>query len=212
MPQGDLIKGSSPIVFITQLREPIARAMSQYRFWVNRRIDVSGPEAFLKHPVSKNFQVKKIAGCEDLDLAMENITKYFMLAGIVEDFDSFLVLLAQQLELPLEKFVYRKKNVNNDRGHVSVPQDFADRLHERNQLDLKLYNWVKSVLLREYVERYSGDFASDLQAFKSIQRSAVHARIKPLVDSVYRNAYIKPISGLIRVTNGLPYVGSYAVE
>lgn len=212
VPYGDLIDGSHSIRFITQLRDPVARAISQYRFWVNKKIDQSGPDAFLQHPVSHNFQVKKLAGCENLDLAIENVTNHFMLAGTVEDFDAFLVLLAQQLDMPLERFVYRKQNVDTTDRALKIPKTFKDHLRECNQLDQRLYDWVKTEFLADRVDNYAGNFPADLKKFQTLQQAVPHRTVAPIIDSVYRNAYLKPVSGLIRFLNGLPYSGSYAVE
>jgi hypothetical protein len=167
-------------------------------------------EAFLKHPASKNFQVKKLAGCENLDLAKENISKYFLLAGTVNQFDAFLVLLAKKLEMPLELFTYDKQNVDANPQQLTMPELFFDGLRERNQLDQELYDWIDTKLFPEYVAEYPDDFSSDLAEFRLLQQVASRPRVKPAIDFVYRNAYLKPVSGIIRVFNGLPYQGSYS--
>jgi hypothetical protein len=169
-------------------------------------------EAFLKHPSSQNFQVKKIAGCEDLDLAKENISKHFMLAGTVDQFDEFLVLLAEKLGMPLDLFTYRKQNVDTGSRHVQMPDSFFDQLRERNRLDQKLYEWIETKLLVDYVAEYSGNFSSDLEEFRAQQQLVASQRIGPVMDSIYRNVYLKPVSGMVRVSNGLPYHGSYSIE
>jgi hypothetical protein len=212
VPHGDLLNSPESLSFITQVREPVARAASQYRFWVSRmKLNMSW-EAFLKHPVSQNFQVKKIAGCEDLDLAKENISKHFMLAGTVDQFDEFLVLLAEKLRMPLDLFTYSKQNVDTGSRHVQMPDSFFDQLRERNRLDQKLYEWIETKLLVDYVAEYSGNFSSDLEGFRTRQQVVASPRIGPVMDSVYRNVYLKPVSGLIRLSNGLPYHGSYSIE
>lgn len=212
VPHGDLVKGAKNLRFITQVRGPVARAASQYRFWVNRlKLDTDG-SAFLEHPVSQNFQVKKIAGCEDLELAKENISNYFLLAGTVDKFDEFLVILAQKLGMPLQLFTYNKRNVGADSRHLEMPDDFFERLHERNQLDQQLYDWIETELFSKYIAEYSGDFSADLDKFRKLQQVPETPKMKTLIESIYRNAYLKPISGLIRVSNGLAFRGSYATE
>lgn len=212
VPYAGLLGGEEKVDFITQVREPIARASSQYRHWVKRLKFREGWAAFLRHPISRNFQVKKIAGCEDLDLAKEIISKDFLLAGTVNQFDAFLVLLADKLGISMELFTYSQRNVDTDTRHLEMPNMFFDQLRERNQLDQKLFEWIDTQLLAEYISAYSGAFSADLEKFRAIQREASPPVIKPLVDSVYRNAYLKPISGLIRVSNGLPFTGSYATR
>lgn len=212
VPHGDLVHGTEQLRFITQVRDPVARAASQFKFWVNRlKLDTDG-SAFLEHPVSQNFQVKKIAGCEDLDLAKENISKHFLLAGTVDQFDQFLVLLARKLGMPLDLFTYNKRNVGADSQQLQMPDNFYDRLQERNQLDQQLYHWIETELFSKYIAEYSGSFAADLDEFRSLQQVAESPKIKPLIDSIYRNGYLKPVSGLIRMSNGLSFRGSYATE
>jgi hypothetical protein len=74
VPHGDLVSHSHELRFITQLRDPVARAASHFRYRVNRMKIDENWSTFLRHPVSQNFQVKKIAGCEDLDLAKEYLS------------------------------------------------------------------------------------------------------------------------------------------
>ena len=210
VPRGDLVECARTLAFITQVRDPVARTASQYRFRVNRMKREANWQSYLKHPDSKNFQVHKLAGCADFDLAKENILKHFMLAGCVEEFDSFLVLLAQKLQLPLRLFTYSKKNVGAKQHRLNVPSCFYEQLQEQNQLDQQLYNWIRTEMLSAYISVYSGDFMSDLETFRNLQKTHSQRRITPCVDFIYRNAYMKPVSGLIRVSNGLPYLGSYS--
>jgi hypothetical protein len=212
VPHGDLLAASQRLAFITQIREPVARAASQYGFWVNRMNLEGSWQAFLEHPVSQNFQVKKIAGCEDLDLAKENIEKHFLLAGTVDQFDEFLVLLARQIGMPLHLFTYRIRNVGTKPKQATLPALFYDRLRERNRLDQQLYEWVRTDLYSKYIAEYPGDFSADLHDFRNLQRDAVQPKTGILLDSIYRNGYLKPVSGLIRLCNGLPYNGSYSTE
>lgn len=212
VPHGDLMKAANELTFITQLRDPVRRAVSMYRYWVNQRIDVSGPAAFLEHPLSSNFQVKKLAGREDLELARDNLRRHFLLAGTVEQFDAFLVLLARKLDMPLERLTYRPRNVNPAPDRLQVTDEFVDALRRRNQLDQQLYDYVANDLHSEYVAQYPGDFSADLDRFRRLQSAAADVRVKPLVDFVYRSAWLGPVSGSIRVANGLPYKGSYSYE
>jgi hypothetical protein len=210
VPHGDLVHSAIALDFITQLREPVARATSQYRYWVNQHINESGPDAYLSHRASKNAQVRKIAGCEDLDLAKEKIERHFLLVGTADRFDEFLVLLAAKLKMPLHLFTYRSKNVERSPERLPVPTYFEEVLQQRNELDRKLYEWVSGDLYSGYVAGYPGDFPSDVERFKALQRAAPKHSVKPHVDWLYRKACLQPISGLIRISNGLPYHGSYA--
>lgn len=210
VPHSDLVTGPHSVRFITQLRDPVARAASQYRFWVSRLDQEPDPDSFLQHHASRNFQVRKIAGAENLDLAKSMIRKHFLLAGTVSRFDEFLVLLARSLGRPLEEFVYERKNIASARPGTDIPDDFHARLRSRNELDQALYDWVDSELIPEYIDRYGPDFAADLAKFQALQKDHTPTVLHRWIDSIYRNGYLKPVTGLLRLRNGLPYSGSYA--
>lgn len=214
VPHSDLLRSPERIRFITQLREPIARAASQYRYWVNFLGYSTSWQEFLRHPTSRNFQVRKIAGCEDIDLAKECIARHFLLAGTVEEFDPFVVVLARLLGMPLARFTYEKQNVGAHRREPPqrLPEAFYDGLRERNELDQQLYAWVRDELFPGYVEAYEGAFASDLAEFRRLQQMGARKRAMSTIDFAYRNAYLKPVSGLTRVVNGLPWQGSYSTR
>lgn len=209
VPHGELQALGAEIQFVTQVREPVARAISQYKFWLGRMNKNVAPEEFLDHPTASNFQTKKVAGTEDLELAKTIITERYLAAGTVERFDEFLVLLARKLSLPLDLFTYQKRNEARPGNSIEIPAGFADELARRNELDLELYRWIDSELLNSYIAGYDGDFRSDLQEFVELQRKASPPSSPYLVDYIYRNAYWKPVSGVIRTLHGLPYSGSY---
>jgi hypothetical protein len=209
VPHGELAQFEGGIRFITQLRQPVARAVSQYKFWVSRMGKEVSPDEFLDHHTASNFQTKKIAGCEDLDRAKEIISQRYLLAGTVEQFDKFLVLLANRLDLPIESFVYEKRNESKADTGVVIPSDFAAELEKRNSIDTALYDWVTSELHQFYLSEYKGDFDATLASFIDLQK-AQHPRAPSMaLDYLFRNAYWKPVTGALRIMHGLPYSGSY---
>jgi len=166
-------------------------------------------DEFLNHHSSSNFQVQKIAGCEDLERAKSLIRERFILVGAVEQFDEFLVLLSGLLGIDSESLVYRSKNQATGGNKEVVPAAFADRLREQNKLDTALFEWVKSELLDSYISGYPGDFQQDLDSFRKLNSLRSPAKFPIWCDTVYRNLYVKPISSLVRKRNGLPSFGSY---
>ena len=209
VPHGELQRLGSDIQFVTQVREPVARAISQYKFWVRRMNKNVAPEEFLDHPTASNFQTKKVAGAEDLELAKTTISERYLAAGTVERFDEFLVLLARKLGVPLNLFTYEKRNEARPGSGITIPEGFEDELERRNQLDLELYAWIDSELYASYIASYDGDFRSDLQEFLDLQRTESPPSSPYMIDYVYRNTYWKPVTGAIRTLHGLPYSGSY---
>jgi hypothetical protein len=210
IPNGDLANADSPIRFITQVREPVARTLSQYRFWIEKMQKRVSLEKFLSHPTASNFQVKKIAGEENLELAKEILERDFFLAGTVDRFDEFLVLLAGKLNMPLSHFTYSHKNVSPRNKSNCIPDSTITRIQEQNQLDKALHEWIGTQILQRDIAEYGESFCEDKGNFISLQRSPSRNQTKKAIDSVYRNCYLKPMSGAIRLANGLPYFGSYA--
>ena len=166
---------------------------------------------FLEHPTASNFQVRKLAGSDDLELAKSHIRSKFLVASPTEDFDRFLVLLAGALGRPASDFFYARKNLASDRDPFDIPDFFDEEARQRNALDEQLYQWLRDTYFPELISNYRGNFEADLA---SLQQANQRRGGDPgsVVDSVYRNAYLKPVTGLIRRMNGLPWNGSYAYQ
>ena len=167
------------------------------------------PEQFLEHHSSANFQTKKIAGCEDLEEAKNIIRSQYLLAGTVEQFHEFLVLLADKLERPLDLFIYRRQNEGAPGSDIEISDRFLDALRTRNQIDTDLYKWVRDDLKTEYISSFKADFSASLTRFEELQQTRQPSGILPAIDFFYRNLYWKPLTGTIRRFHGLPYSGSY---
>jgi hypothetical protein len=210
VPWGDL-GDSGRLSYITLLREPVSRAASQYAFWVQRKGKALPPERFLEHHTAGDFQVRKIAGTADLDRARRILEERFLLVGTVEAFDEFLVLLAGQLGMPASRLAYRVKNTAAVRGRLPLPEDFRERLAGINRLDAALYEWVQDELVPRYRERHAGDLEVELAAFRAALAEGARGTWRRPLDLVYRNAWVKPLTGLIRLAHGLRYEGSYGV-
>jgi hypothetical protein len=210
VPYGELSAAEIPIRFITQVREPVGRTLSQYRFWVEKMHKKIGLDEFLSHPTTSDYQVKKIAGEANLELAMEILERKFLLAGTVDRFNDFLVLLAGKLNMPLSQFTYSQQNVAPKDKQDSIPDRTITRILEQNQLDKALHEWIGTAIIERDIAEYGKNFSRDKGEFLSLQESPSGNQIKRTIDSAYRNCYLKPVSGAIRLANGLPYFGSYA--
>ena len=78
---------------------------------------------------------------ETLEMAINNIQKHFLLAGVTEDTNSFIQILASiqnwgSLALP-------RNQVTGDKVIEQIGAEITDILANKHQYDLRLYDWVK---------------------------------------------------------------------
>lgn len=148
--------------YITLFRKPVERVISHY-YYVLRT-----PQHYLYHKVAKtnmslldyatsdltteldNGQLRLLTGSEDpaitctpelLEKAKENLRKYFVSFGIVEEFDKSLILFKNKMGW--EDFpVYKKLNVTKKKPQ-EIPQEVRAAIEERNRFDMELYAWAR---------------------------------------------------------------------
>ena len=156
---------SSPATYVTFLRDPVERVISYY-YYVCR-----SPEHYLYDKVTGNnlslaqfveaklttevidFQVKMIAGKESalrswqhdpslLELAWNNIERYFSVVGFTEYFDQSLLLIKQKLGWRNSP-CYQKRNVTKGRAGIdTIDRNIIGLIREYNSLDCQLYDWA----------------------------------------------------------------------
>jgi hypothetical protein len=145
--------------YITMLREPIDRLISEYYFIRNSpkhkqyfKIKKMSLDEYLSLPSNKNKQTRLISGSNEnqltrshLEKAKENIKKHFSVAGITEMFNESLFLM--QKEFGWKYTFLKKTNVNKKRPPVGkVPKKTIRLAINNNQLDIELYAFVKKLL------------------------------------------------------------------
>lgn len=135
--------------WFTFLRDPIKRYVSQY-------IHQQTGELKQYHlPIEKwgekyarsNWQVKWIAGEEDLEAAMQIIDEKFIFIGLTEKFDESLLMMKNIFNLNIDILYDKPKMVvrNNDLKDEFLKTRYTELLpfyREQNELDLKLYDYV----------------------------------------------------------------------
>lgn len=212
-PRSDLTSHSPrPVRYITVLREPVARYLSQFRYW-NRVMGKDWSfERFLDHELSFDMQTRKLSGARDASAALSILRDEFALVGTVEALDEFLVQFAAISALPFDPH-YRARNTGeSDRAEADkLMQKFGDEVVSRNQSDLALYEHVTNALLPEQRARYSGDMHAALTAFRVRQAQAGAARVdlRLLLDGALRKGWYEPVTGWVRRRAGMPSRGSY---
>ena len=148
-PFGDLQNNFKNMRFITLLRNPIKRYISQYQYNVEKLKHTGSFREFLENKTSWNKQVRTIAGSEDVELAKYILKNKYLLVGIVEEFDEFLILLKRKLQ-PLNFHPgYRIKNIGRKNSSLRKElekqiKQYREDIQERNMLDIELYHFVKT--------------------------------------------------------------------
>ncbi len=209
-PYSELATAYKNMQFITLLRDPVKRYISQYRHISERKSRTIRFEDFLETEGVANFQTKKIAGEANSEKAKEILTEKFLLVGVVEQFDQFLVLLRREIDDKTFDPRYEQKNVVQNRVKSDeIYEMYYESIVERNREDIAIYDYVRDVLIPNKVTLYGSDFDNDLNKFKRDNSLTFGNYIGQYCDFAFRKAYIEPITGVIRRINGMPGVGSY---
>ena len=150
-----------PCTYITVLRDPVERVISEYYFALHHRLHPQHArmqrlslEEYAATTPHHNLQCKLLAGApgprdflagdcteETLEVAKANLANHFSLAGLTERFDETLALLKVIFGWKLRH--YASFNVGRKRESRPVIPDSTRRLiAERNRFDAALYRHV----------------------------------------------------------------------
>lgn len=174
------------VKYITFLRDPVERVVSHY-FFVKRtsghylhKIVKDSNMTLLDYALSDltweldNGQVRNLINggetniqCSEksLEEAKRNLKELFVTIGITEKFDESLILLKNDLKWN-EYPCYKKSNVAKEKPEVSA--EVLQKIGERNDLDVKLYEWALTNFERS-INLLSG-FEGELELFRKINR------------------------------------------
>jgi len=153
--------------YLTLLREPVERALSQISYLKAGRgrglippgkpfpaADVTLDEAIAGGYVPDNLQTRMLCGIvspfdplpsDALEQAKRALTESFAYVGTAERFDEFLALL--NLELGWPTVPYQRKRVNPlNRGRAELSAVQLRRLEEANTLDRELFRHADGLL------------------------------------------------------------------
>lgn len=151
------LQGVCDISFVTLLRNPLHRYVSDYQHLGKRFLLGRNPnfEEWLGIESRRNFQTRAVAGQPDLAAAKAILTEKIKLVGLVEQYDAFLQdlkLLSREVSGRSLSASYRIKN--NRSRIISIRSEreqlldkFAEQIQEANQLDLQLYDFVRTELI-----------------------------------------------------------------
>lgn len=144
-------------IYVTLLREPIERVISQYYFAVQiKHFDpnkVSLKQFILSkdyYSFTNNIQTRYAAGkqvcnASTLNLAKQNLIKHFRVVGITDMFDETLSWMSYQFGWNISS--YEKKNITEQRPKIQeIPNYLLEEIKRLNNLDIQLYNFAKNNL------------------------------------------------------------------
>jgi len=211
-PFGDLDEVCPDVRYVTLLRDPVQRYLSQYRYWISTLGKGWTFERFLDHKPSHNFQTRKLAGSDDVEVAKRMLAERFFLTGVAERFDEFLVMLQAKLRPAPFDPTYTRRNVaasDADGGTSKHLARHEERIRANNACDLELYRYVVEELLPGYRAQHGNDLAAEVERLQARHGNDERIGGRLLFDAVCRKAYYEPTTGLLRRLQGLPMKGSY---
>jgi hypothetical protein len=139
-------KELGPCIYITMLRDPIDRVISQY-YYAKNVLKSDGVakyslEEFAQLDFVANLQTQFITGSTaNLEQAIYNL-KTFAFFGITEMFTESLFLMKKTFGW--ENILYLKENVNDKKpNREKIPKETIEKIEKANSLDIQLYEWAK---------------------------------------------------------------------
>jgi hypothetical protein len=206
-PYGNLVATFPGIRFITILREPIQRYISQHQYNTEKLGQKISFNEYLENPTSFNKQTRAIAGSDNIVRAKNILKTRFFLVGIVEEFDEFLVVLKKKISPLKFRIGYRQQNISsiNSRLRTEILNNlnrYRQRIIERNILDIELYNYAKNEIFEIEKKEYGPHYEHDVSQFKNSAKKYSNNLLRYL-DYIFRKAYYEPMFRFIRKFNGL---------
>jgi len=196
---------------IVLLRDPIKRYVSHYIYILDWRKKSFPFERFLSNEFYANHQTKAIASCADVEVAKEYLSTRFLVVGVVEEFDEFLIRLKKKLEPMNFDPLYTRQNVavdkvpRREKTSTHILQKYRDAITDRNYLDLQLFQYLHEKILPKQKEDYGPDLQHDLAEFQAMLKYRKPRMMRSYIDYGVRKLYYEPIIGTVRKLSGMPY-------
>jgi hypothetical protein len=179
--------------YLTVLRDPIDRGISEYYYALSRVVHPQhrmmkrlSLDEYIEMTPYANVQTKLLAGqysgydflagnCteETLEHAKDNLSQHFALVGLTERFDETLALAKILFGWQIRKYA----NFNTTRGRPSkraIPAEIRDTIAERYGYDVRLYEYAAELFNRTVVGHLSRvtEELDRIKAAKSLTKAA----------------------------------------
>jgi hypothetical protein len=184
----DLDTWRDDIRYITVLRDPIKRYLSQFQYWnaqLKKDVDF---RTFLDDEKTANYQTRQIAGANDIEAAKRVIASKFFAVGVVEEFDEFLVVLTKKMEPMRFDPSYVVQNEGKPAGppRENLLEEYGDEIRARNASDIELYRYVTEEIIPAQRRAYGPSLEADIAALHQRNAKATDGGVLSYVDYVKR--------------------------
>ena len=196
VPYSNLEELKESIQYYTFFRDPVKRCASFFQFRQERTKETLSFMDWIKYKYVNDGQTLKIAGERDLELAKEMIVEKDIFTGLTEFFDESLKLL-HHLYIPELNITYARKNTavdNRIKNELITNPETREMILEANQLDLKLFEWVKEKRLPLYRKKMEMKIIANQERLTYDTRRGINL----FVNRLYRNIIYKPLLFLYR--------------
>jgi Galactose-3-O-sulfotransferase len=185
-----------PARYMTVLRDPVERTISEYFFAVNRKIhrqhrQISqlSLEEYVRTSPYNNAQTKMIAGQDDrfdflagrcgpemVALAKENLSRYFCFVGVTERFEESLALCKVLLGWKVRHYATFRVTPRRPRTETLTKLDLQV-IRDYNSFDVELYSYAVQ-LFDDMVIKYQDKIQTEIRA---VQRARVAGQVHLLL-------------------------------
>lgn len=177
---------SQSSTYVTFLRNPVDRVISNYRFILRRPLHYLYSEVksmtlqdYVKSQINPSLnggQVRLLSGLESeplsettLATAKNNIKTHFSVVGLTEKFDEALILIAKLYGWRFPFYI--KQNVASRSDEENISEQTLELIQEANFYDMELYKFAQ-VLFKEKINLLVGEqkFQANLEQFKQLNK------------------------------------------
>jgi hypothetical protein len=157
--QTDRIQAARPDSrFITMLRNPVERVLSEYRYMLTEkhpahlefRASFPDIDRYIDHPRSQNVMFKRLAPLMPITNheAFEFIRKRFTFIGLTEEYELSLRIISKLTGVPLDPLNHLNATIKTAVNDVVLTPERRARIEDTNKRDIALYRHFSNLFRR----------------------------------------------------------------